>query len=80
MINLVEEGDCTILSIPISSDPLEFTCSNFTPCEDGNLTFTECGDGQRFASNSSLCEDARDVPECDIDECALWNIGETDAG
>ena len=35
MINLVEEGDCTILSIPISSDPLEFTCSNFTPCENG---------------------------------------------
>ena len=33
-----------------------------------------------FASNSSLCEDAREVPECDIDECALWNNGETDSG
>ena len=78
--DLVEDGDCTILGIPITTDPLEYTCSNFTQCVDGNLTFTECGDGQMFASNSSLCIDAREVPECDIDECALWNNGETDAG
>ena len=76
----MEDGDCTILGIPITTDPLEYTCSNFTQCVDGNLTFTECADGTMFASNSSACIDAREVPECDIDECALWNNGETDAG
>ena len=47
---------------------------------NGLVTLTECADGTMFASNSSACIDAREVPECDIDECALWNNGETDSG
>ena len=26
------------------------------------------------------CLDARDVPECDVDECAFWENSELDAG
>ena len=26
------------------------------------------------------CLDARDVPECDVDECAFWENGELDQG
>ena len=81
MIEFTEEdATCVIAGEPITTGPLEFTCGNYTQCDNGNLTALECLDGFRFDSTSEECTDAREVPECDIDECALWSNGTTDSG
>jgi hypothetical protein len=82
MIDLMEESqNCTVMGVPISTGVLEYDCDTFSYCLAGNLTTDSCIDGFKFSNNETFmggCLDARDVPECDVDECALWDNGELD--
>ena len=72
MVDL-ESSDCVLLGDALTTDVINSTCTEYIRCIDGVLETIECGAGTMFSVNASDfggdCTDARDVPECDVDEC-----------
>jgi hypothetical protein len=77
MVDFADEVSCVLLGDSITSDVIEQSCDGFSRCIEGNYTEVMCEGGMRFSVNGSEfgggCIDAREVPECDIDECMMMN-------
>ena len=77
MVDFADEVNCNLFGDPITSDVIESDCDGYSRCIEGNYTEFLCEGGMRFSVNGSDfggdCVDARDVPECDIDECEQWD-------
>lgn len=77
MVDFAEEVNCQLFGDLITSDVIEQSCDGYSRCIEGDYTEFMCDGGMSFSVNGSEfgggCIDSRDVPECDIDECNMWN-------
>ena len=60
---------------PITSEPIEWTCEQYSMCDNGVLVNVTCPAGTSFSEADQDCIDGTLNPDCDVDECLDWING-----